>query len=50
MSEALKVQNDFLHPDMRKECESIIPDPQNVDPKDCSEMFIKLKQKFPEIN
>ena len=44
MSEVLQVEEDYMPLDFRKKCEECVPDPQNLEPKECSAMFIKLKK------
>ena len=45
-SGVLGADDDFLDDLFRKECERIIPHPEELEPKDCSKAFIYLKRNF----
>ena len=45
-SGVLDTDDDFLDEVFREECERIIPNPEELEPKDCSKAFIYLKRNF----
>lgn len=45
-SGVLDTDDDFLDEVFKKECERIIPHPEELEPKDCSKAFIYLKRNF----
>ena len=45
-SEVLETGSDFLEEDVRKACEEIIPFPERVEPTECMEAFVFLKNNF----
>ena len=49
LSGVLEVPSDFLHQDFRRKCESIIPYPHEIEPEDCKDSFIFLKEKFKNV-
>ena len=49
-SEVLDVDTDFLSPEMRAQCEAIIPYPEKVEPSDCAKAFVYLKGRYSEEN
>jgi hypothetical protein len=46
VSGVMDVEDDFLSPNFRAECERIIPYPKEVEPNECKEAFIYLKENF----
>lgn len=49
-SGVLNIDNDFLSPEMRQQCEAIIPYPEKVEPSDCAKAFLYLKRHYSEEN
>ena len=47
-SGVLQVEEDFLEATFRTKCEEIIPYPDQVQPNECKETFLYLKEKFME--
>ena len=45
-SEVLETGSDFLEEDVRKACEDIIPFPERVEPTECMDAFVHLKNNF----
>jgi len=45
-SGVLNVKDDFLDSAFRLECERLIPNVQEVEPKDCKQAYVYLKQNF----
>jgi hypothetical protein len=45
-SGVLEIDNDFLPPEIRRKCEAIIPFPEKVEPSDCADAYLYLKQRF----
>ena len=45
-SGVLEVEDDFLSPEFRACCLKIIPHPELVEPSECSDAFIYLKENF----
>ena len=43
-SGVLNVEDDFLDPAFRMECERLIPNIQDIEAKDCREAYLYLKQ------
>lgn len=37
---------DFLDPEFRRECERIVPNPDQITPQNFSETFIHLKRNY----
>jgi hypothetical protein len=46
LSGVLDVCEDFLTPEFRAECERIIPDRENIEPNECKDVFLYLKDNF----
>lgn len=46
VSGVMDTEDDFLSPNFRAECERIIPYPKEVEPNECKEAFIYLKENF----
>ena len=46
VSGVMNVKDDFLLPNFRAECERIVPYPKQVEPNECKEAFICLKENF----
>ena len=44
----LDIEDDYLEPDFRARCEGIIPHPSDVEPNDCVDAFVYLKEHFIE--
>ena len=42
----LEIDDDFLEAPFRNECERLIPDILEIQPEECAEAFIYLKQNF----
>lgn len=47
-SGVLEVEEDFLDTEFRSKCEEIIPYPDKVEPSDCKNAFLYLKERFLE--
>ena len=45
-SGVLHVSDDFLPPEVRAECQRIIPDFENIRPNECNDAYLYLKSKF----
>ena len=48
MSKVLEIDRDFLKPEFRLKCEAFIPFLEQVEPGQCADAFVYLKQKFGE--
>lgn len=48
-SGVLSVEDDFLDATFRSKCEEIIPYPNQVQPNECKDAFLHLKEKFMEL-
>ena len=46
-SGVLNVPEDFLPPDVRAECERIMPDREDIKPEDCRDAYMYLKSNYP---
>ncbi|XP_074624109.1 uncharacterized protein LOC141882083 [Acropora palmata] len=42
----LRMSDDFFPPEVRAECERIIPDFENIRPNECNDAYLYLKSKF----
>ena len=42
----LQVSDDFLPPEVRAECQRIIPDCENIRPDECKDAYVYLKNNF----
>ena len=40
------MSDDFLPPEVRAQCQRIIPDFENIRPNECIDAFLYLKSKF----
>lgn len=49
-SGVLKVSQDFISPEFRAQCLSIIPYPDQVEPNECYDAFIYLKTAFLQMH
>ncbi|XP_028413083.1 uncharacterized protein LOC114541051 [Dendronephthya gigantea] len=47
-SGVLDLENDFLSPEMRQQCETIIPYPEKIESSDCAKAFLYLKRRYSE--
>lgn len=45
-SEVLTVGDDYLDGEFRQNCKRIFPDPQNLEPSQCADAFIFLKESL----
>ncbi len=45
-SGVLEVEEDFVDAEFRKKCEEIIPYPEKVEPSNCKDAFLYLKEEF----
>ena len=45
-SGVLHMSDDFLPPEVRTECQRIIPDFENIRPNECNDAYLYLKSKF----
>ena len=45
-SEVLQSGSDFLEQDFRNACENLIPFPERVEPSECMDAFVYLKNNF----
>ena len=45
-SGVLDVDDDFLEPEFRQECERIVPSPDQIIPQNFFDTFIRLKRNF----
>jgi len=45
-SGVLHVSDDFLTPEVRAECQRIIPDFETIRPDECNDAYLYLKSKF----
>ena len=46
VSEVLQADKDFIDSEYRSKCAEYIPYPDKVEPKDCADAFVYLKEKF----
>ena len=46
VSQVLEADQDFLEPEFKSKCEEHIPFPEQVQPEQCADAFIYLKEKF----
>ena len=46
LSGVLDVEEDFLEPEFRVQCERIVPEAHKIEPKDFADAYIFLKQNF----
>ena len=49
-SGVLDIDSDFLSPEMRQRCETILPYPEKVEPSECAKAFVYLKRCYSEEN
>jgi len=47
LSGVLQEGNDFLPPETREQCERIIPEVDNVKPRDAADTYLFLKAHYP---
>lgn len=40
------MDDDYLEPAFRTECERLIPDVRDIEPKDCKRAYLFLKENF----
>ena len=45
-SGVLEYNNDFLEPAFRRDCVCIIPNPEEIEPKNCAAAYMYLKSVF----
>ena len=45
-SEVLETGSDFLEEDFRKSCEDLVSFPERVEPSECMDAFVYLKNNF----
>lgn len=45
-SGVLTVPDDFLQPEVRAECERVLPDSETITPYECRDAYIYLKSNF----
>ena len=45
-SEVLEVPTDYLTPEFRRRCEVCLPNPEEIESKDCKDSFIFLKNNI----
>ena len=46
MSEVLETDQDFVENEFRSKCERSIPFPEQVEPDQCADAYVYLKEKF----
>ena len=45
-SGVLGIEEDYLEPDFRNRCEQLIPNPKDIDSKECANSYVYLKTNF----
>ena len=45
-SHVLDTRSDYLEPDFRERCERLIPFPASVEPNECTDAYLYLKQNI----
>jgi hypothetical protein len=46
----LDSRSDYLEPDFREKCEKVIPFPADVEPNECIDAYLYLKQNMMQEN
>ena len=49
-SNVLDSRSDYLEPDFREKCEKVIPFPADVEPNECIDAYLYLKQNMMQEN